>query len=222
MAINADNDHDGGQATAVSQPGHDLTWAGEAPPAGPDGPGVPAAPRPQRRRIALISAIAVALVLLAVAVGVGIQHFAVPRGSSPGRLVLPNALLGLSQGTGPGARSLDSRLRQGDQAANRGVLVHGVAAVYGNPRNRWLAVAGGGLCDSCAPNSARVLVKEMVAKGWADARPFPAGPGAVRWRAVPRPPPPARQSAAPGPAPEPWAGCSTSAGSHPASLTPPR
>ncbi len=168
MVINGDKGHEGGEAPAA--PVQDLTQAG-APPAGPDGPGVPDAPRPHRLRIALISAIAVALVLL----GAGIQHFAVARGTSPGRLVLPDALLGLSQGTGPGARSLDSRLRQGDQAANRGILVHDVAAVYGNPGGRWFALAGGGLCDGCAPNSARALVKEKVAKGFADARSFPPG-----------------------------------------------
>ncbi len=168
MVINADKGHEGGQAPAPWV--QDLTQAG-APPAGPDGPGVPDAPRPHRLRIALISGTAVALVLL----GADIQHFAVAGGTSPGRLVLPAALLGLSQGTGPGARSLDSRLRQGDQAANRGIVVHDVAAVYGNPGGRWFAVAGGGLCDGCAPSSARVLVKNMVAKGFADARSFPPG-----------------------------------------------
>jgi len=169
MVINWDKGHDGG---AVPQSIQDLTRAAKPLP-GADGPGVPGAPAPRRRRrIVLIGGIAVALVLA----GVGIQHFALAHGTSPARLVLPNALLGLGQGTGPGSRSLDSRLRQGLQAADRGKDVHVVAAVYGNPAGRWFAVAGGGRCGACAPNSARVLVKERVAKGFADARSFPPGP----------------------------------------------
>jgi hypothetical protein len=173
MVINGDTSHDGGDEAPAAPPSiQDMTRAAEPPPTGPVGPGVPDAPRPRRRRIGLIIGIAVALVLL----GAGIWYFALARGTSPARLVLPHALLGLSQGTGPGARSLDSRLRHGAQAANLGKDVHVVAAVYGNPAGRWFALAGGGLCAGCAPRSARALVQGKVAKGFTDARSFPPGP----------------------------------------------
>lgn len=138
-------------------------------------PSVPPASSLRRYRARLISGTVVAFVVL----GLGLflsSHSPGPRGS----ISLPARLLGLPRYTGFDARSVDARLAKKVTAGPNGhYIVHVVAAAYGDllGSGPLLAVMGGGECGTCTAKPVGQLVKFAVARGFADARPFPPGPG---------------------------------------------
>jgi hypothetical protein len=174
------------QEPPPAQPGPQPGHGQEQPSFGawPEGLGFPAAP-PRRRRMGLIIGIAAALVGLTSAIGVGVGVGL--RGSSgsnglsgsSGRSIsLPSVLLGLPKYAGSSGQIINAGLARQEAAGSKGVLVHVVAAAYGDQSGArpGFAVAGGGFCGSCRPNPASTVVQFMVSHGFADARSFAPGP----------------------------------------------
>jgi|HubBroStandDraft_6_1064221.scaffolds.fasta_scaffold443062_1 hypothetical protein len=128
--------------------------------------GVPPASPPRRYRARLIAGIAVALVVL------GLWLFLPSHSPGPqGSISLPARLLGLPRYAGLDAHSFDAGLAKKITAGpNRRSIVHVVAAAYGDllGSGPLLTVIGGGVCGTC---------KLIVARDFANARPFPPGPG---------------------------------------------
>lgn len=112
-----------------------------------------------------------------VALGWGIRQLVAHPSEPTGSVRLPAALLGLPKYTGPGARDLDTRYARQAAAGSNGHLVHVAAAIYGDPSGSGPALlVSGGACATCAHVSASHEAKSLVARGIADARPFPPGP----------------------------------------------
>jgi hypothetical protein len=133
------------------------------------GAGFPAPVQPRRRfRPALIIGLVVVL-LAALGVVLALVVMRTPKGS----ITLPGTLLGVSQGTGPGAKAIDRRLMNDLAASAKGKLLHPVAAVYGDPSGAAFAVAGAGICGTCAPKSVADAERGI---GFAGIQSFPSGP----------------------------------------------
>lgn len=64
-------------------------------------------------------------------------------------------------------------------ADSKGVLVHVIAAGYGDQSGSspGFAVGGGSNCALCEPNPPSKIMRSMVGLGFADVRSFPPGPG---------------------------------------------
>ncbi|HXP22228.1 MAG TPA: hypothetical protein VN840_21475 [Streptosporangiaceae bacterium] len=146
---------------------------GQQPPAGAygyyqPGAGLPAPVRPRRRfRAGLIVGLAVVVVA-----AVGVVLALVAMHTAKGSVTLPATLLGVNQGTGPSAKAIDRQLTNGLAASAKGKLLHPVAAVYGDPSGAAFAVAGAGICGTCAPKSAADAEKGI---GFAGIQSFPPG-----------------------------------------------
>lgn len=174
---------DGAQPTSPAPP--DRASGGRAPvdgqqpsdaaSGGPQGSGheVPAVRSHARTRWLAGAIVAV----LGLAGGAGIWYLATAHRA--GNIVLPGALLGTSKYAGPGAQALERKIEDEEQAESGSNLTAPVAAVYGNPDGPGFLVLAGALCTGggCVLGTPGQAVQAFRAKGYADARSFPPGPG---------------------------------------------
>jgi hypothetical protein len=128
-------------------------------------------PPPTRRRGLRTGLIIGGVVLLAIVVAIVVRVVVTP--GAKGSLSFPGTLLGLNKNTSPAALAIDRQLSHGIAAGGKSKVLHVKAAIYGDPTGAAFAVAGGGICSTCAPKSVGDAEKAI---GFPGIQSFPPGP----------------------------------------------